>query len=228
MSEKASGTLDTSVNKPIDCVDVKFTLILGVVSVIALVLEMSAPALQVRMDTRGALGFVLTMGYIVWRARRQPEKLDDWGITTPLTLPLLLTGLALLLGTVGTLAMTSISVGGRPSFDIAFLPRSIEYILGAFPQQFVMCSIGLASLATFPALRGTWRLPLAVGLTFGLAHFWSPHRVPGTIVPIEMLLTFPVGFCAVFYFLKFRNILPLTAIHAIAFPLVVNWVDKYL
>ena len=228
MNDSANNTLDASRNHSIDWMDIKFTLFLGVVSVIALVLVNGAPTLQNTRPTRDAIASVLTMGYIVSRARRQPQKLDDWGITTPLTLRLLLTGFALMLGAVGTLAMTSISIGGKPSFDIALFARAIEYILAAFPQQFVMCSIGLASLATFPALRGTWRIPLAVGLLFSLAHFWGTHRVAGTIIPIQMLLTFPAGFFAAFYFLKFRNILPLTVIHAISYPLLVIWVENYL
>jgi membrane protease YdiL (CAAX protease family) len=73
-----------------------------------------------------------------------------------------------------------------------------------------------------------WRIPLAVGLVFSLAHFWTPARIPGTIIPIQMVLVFPAGFFCAFYFLKFRNILPLTAIHAIAYVLLHNWVEVHL
>jgi len=104
----------------------------------------------------------------------------------------------------------------------------VEYIVGAFPQQFFMCSVGLVFLTKFRAFRGTWRIPLAVGLVFSLAHFWTPARIPGTIIPIQMVLVFPVGFVAAFYFLKFRTILPLTAAHAIAYVLLHNWVEMHL
>lgn len=220
--------MDTCTRQPVDWADLRFAVFLGAISVLALVLARSVPALQIERPTRDAIASVVTVGYIVSRARRQPEKLDAWGITTPVTMSMLFAGLGLLAVAVGTLAITSFWVGGRPDFDISLLARAIEYILSGFPQQFVLCSIGLASLATFPALRGTWRLPLAVGLVFSLGHFWAEKRVPGSVAPLQMLLTFPAGFFAAYYFLRFRSILPLTAIHAISYPLLVNWVEKYL
>lgn len=211
----------------IDWADVKYAFLVGAVFALVRFGGGAAPELQVTRFTTDAVATILTLGYIVFRARRQPEKLDAWGITTPLTAPLLLAGLVLLVAAVGTLAVIATMVGGRPSFEWAFLTQAVEYVLSAFPQQFFMCSVGLTTLAALRPFQGAWRLPLAVGLAFSLAHFWTPSRVPGTVVPFQMLLTFPMGFFAAFYFLKFRNILPLTAIHAISFPLLVGWVEKH-
>jgi len=74
-------------------------------------------------------------------------------------------------GVIGCVAATGIVRAGGPRFELSYLPRMVYYIIGAFPQQFVMCSVGLVTLAKLPVFRGLWRLPLAVGLAFCLAHF---------------------------------------------------------
>ena len=104
----------------------------------------------------------------------------------------------------------------------------VEYLAAAFPQQFALCSVGLVSLSALPVFRGAWRLPLAVGLAFSLAHFWTPARIPGTYIPLQMVLTFPAGFFAAAYFLKHRSILPLTVIHAVTYPLLHHWIETRL
>jgi hypothetical protein len=214
--------------KRIDWMDVKYALFVGLAMVALKIAGMAEPGLQVSRYTTDAVASVFTLGYIVYRARRQPEKLDEWGITTPLSLPLVLAGLALLAAAVGSLAIIATILAKGPSFNLAYFAQAAEYILSAFPQQFFMCSVGLTILATLRPFRGAWRLPLAVGLAFSLAHFWTPSRVEGTIIPFQMLLTLPMGFFAAYYFLKFRSILPLTVIHAIAYPLLVDWVEKHL
>lgn len=212
----------------VDLTDMKFVLFLGFVAAVIKVAEASLPSWHMGRITTDDMASVLTVGYILFRARRRPEKLDDWGLTARLTLPAILS--AVVLGAVG-LAMVAaggIAAAGKLSFDPAYIPQMIEYVPAAFPQQFAMCSVGLATLATFQAFRGCWRLPLAVGLVFSLAHFWTPAHLPGTIVPVQMILTFPAGFLAAFHFLKFRSILPLTAIHAIMYPLLHNWIEMHL
>ena len=104
----------------------------------------------------------------------------------------------------------------------------IDYVVAAFPQQFFMCSVGLVSLAKLRVFRGKWRLPLAVGLIFSLAHWWTPARIPGTAIPLQMVLTLPAGLGCAFYFLEFRAVLPLTAMHAIVYVLLHNWVEVQL
>jgi hypothetical protein len=134
--------------------------------------------------------------------------------------------MALFLGlTAVLLGVTGRMLGNELDFEPSYVFRMIDYIVGAFPQQFFLCSVGLASLATLPALRGMWRLPLVVGLCFGIAHLWSPVRFPGLIIPPVAVATTPMGFFAAWYFLRFRNILPLTAFHAIAFVLYSRWVE---
>ncbi len=219
---------ETNPQRRIDWADVKFAVVLGIIMVAVKRAEVRYPSLQVTRFTTDDVASVLAVCYIIARARRQPEKLDDWGITTPLTLPAFLSGLVLLAIAVGVLAAIGFKVAANLSFEPAYGTQMFEYILSAFPQQFVMCSVGLATLAALRPFQGAWRLPLTVGLVFSLAHFWTPASVPGTRVPIQMPLTFVAGFFATFYFLKFRSILPLTAIHAISYPLLHNWIEKHL
>jgi len=218
----------TPAQRPIDWADVKFAVVLGVIMVAVKLAEVGYPSLQVTRFTTDDVASVLTVGYVVARARRQPEKLDDWGITARLTLPALLTGFMLLGIAVGILAAIGLKVAGHLSFEPSYAPQMFEYLLSAFPQQFVLCSVGLATLAALRPFQGAWRLPLAVGFAFSLAHFWTPTGIPGTMIPIQMPLTFAAGFFAASYFLKFRSILPLTAIHAISYPLLHNWIEMHL
>lgn len=85
-----------------------------------------------------------------------------------------------------------------------------------------MCLVGLASLAKLTLFRGALRLPFAVGLAFCLARFVLPGKSL-SVVPQELVTLFPAGFLAACYFLKFRNILPLTALHAILYILLSSW-----
>lgn len=228
MEMESESTQDGQAQNRIDWTDLKFVFLVAVVMVAVKLVSVAEPGWQITRITTDDVASVLTMGYVVARARRQPGKLDEWGLTTRLTLPALLTGLALFGVAVGALAAGGVRLAGRLSFEPSYATQMIEYIPAAFPQQFFMCSVGISALATLHPFRGLWRLPLAVGLLFSLAHFWTPARIPGTIVPVQMLITFPAGFFAAFYFLKFRNILPLTAIHAVAYPLLHNWIEAHL
>jgi membrane protease YdiL (CAAX protease family) len=174
------------------------------------------------------VAFLVTITYVVYRGRRQPEKLDEWGLTTPLTLRATLVGIALLLVGVASLAAAAWAVQGRVYLEPALVPRMIHYIPAAFPQQFFMCSVGLVTLAKFPVLSGLWRLPLVVGLIFGLAHFWTPAHLPGSAIPLQVIGTFPAGFACAWYFLRFRSILPLTLAHAILYVFLSRWVESAL
>lgn len=227
MGENTGTNPDAGAVRAIDWTDLKFAFFVGAVTTLLKLTGFARPEWQLN-TTDALVAFLLTLGYIIARARRQPEKLDEWGITTPLTLPAVATGLVLLGIAVGCLAAHGISLTGRLDFEPSYVPRMVEYIVGAFPQQFFMCSVGLVFLAKLRPFRGMWRIPLAVGLVFSLAHFWTPARIPGTIIPIQMVIVFPAGFVCAFYFLKFRNILPLTAIHAIAYVLLHNWVEVHL
>ena len=211
-----------------DWTDVKFSLALTVVMTAVKLAELGSTGLEISRHTTDTVASVLCIVFIIVRARRQPEKLDDWGLTTRLTAPALLTGFVLFGIALVVLVAGGARLSGTLSFEPRYLPQMVEYIPAAFPQQFVMCSVGLATCATFRPFHGLWRLPLAVGLVFSLAHFWTPARLLGTIVPVQMLVTFPAGFFAAFYFLKYRNILPLTVIHAIMYPLLHNWIELHL
>jgi hypothetical protein len=228
MGEKANcDNLDTCGARMIDWMDVKFAVFVGTVTTLLKLIAFAKP--EWHLNTTDALmAFLLTLGYIIGRARRQPEKLDEWGITTRLTMPAIATGFLLLGIAVLSLAASGFALTGNLTFEASYIPRMIDYIVGAFPQQFFMCSVGLVTLAKLRLFRGTWRLPLAVGLVFSLAHFWTPAHFPGTIIPIQMVVVFPAGFIVALYFLKFRNILPLTAVHAISYVLLHNWVELHL
>lgn len=212
----------------IDWLDVKFAALLGVAFAAVKVVQGFCPALHITLTTINETASLLVIGYILARARRCPEKLDLWGLTTPLTPGALVSGFVLLGAAVGTLALGGLRAGGGLEFRPHYITEMVEYIPAAFPQQFALCSIGLVSLSTLRVFRGAWRLPLAVGLAFSLAHFWTPARIPGTFIPLQMVLTFPAGFLAAAYFLKYRNILPLTLIHAVAYPLLHHWIETRL
>lgn len=228
MATDSMKRFQTETQETIDRADIKFALLLGVVIILVKLAEASIPALGISRITTDDVASVLTIGYILLRARKQPEKLDAWGLTTRITPAALLSGLFLCVLAVSVLAAISASISESLAFEPGYAAQMVEYIPSAFPQQFVMCSIGLTSLATLKFFRGAWRLPLVVGLVFSLAHFWTPARISGTIIPLQMVLTFPAGFLAAFYFLKFRTILPLTAIHAILYPLLHNWIEVHL
>lgn len=212
----------------IDWLDVKFALLLGAVFAAVKALQGFFPALHIGLPAINVTTSLLVLAYILARARRAPEKLDIWGLTTPLTPGALLSGFVLLAAAVGALALGGLRAGGGLDFPPHYATEMVEYIAAAFPQQFALCSVGLVSLSTLPVFRGAWRLPLAVGLAFSLAHFWTPARIPGTFIPLQMVLTFPAGFFAAAYFLKHRNILPLTLVHAVSYPLLHHWIETRL
>lgn len=222
MNDQISGALDTGEDQPIDWTDFKCTFLIGSVYLGLTWTHFAKPEWQLG-DLNSLVPFFILLGYIFARARRQPEKLDDWGITTRLTLPAVASALVLLgIGVCGCMAVTGIARAGGPRLELSYLARMVYYVVGAFPQQFVMCSVGLVSLAKLPFFRGGWRLPLAVGLAFCLAHFALPGKSLSEL-PRELVILFPGGFLAACYFLKFRNILPLTALHAILYILLASW-----
>jgi hypothetical protein len=222
MNDKVRSTLDTRPDRQIDWMDFKCTFLIGSVYLGLTWTHFAKPEWQLG-DLNSLAPFFILAGYIIARARRQPEKLDEWGITTRLTLPAVASALVLLgIGVGICIAVTGIARAGGPSLELSYLPRMAYYIVGAFPQQFVMCSVGLVSLAKLPLFRDNWRLPLAVGFAFCLAHFTLPGKSL-SVVPQELVTLFPAGFLAACYFLKFRNILPLTALHAILYILLSSW-----
>ena len=211
----------------IDWRDVKTGLVIGLLYAILIALKSKVP--EWRVDVSAAnVPFILTVAYIIWRGRREPEKLDTWGLTTPVTGAAVLV-MAVFLGmTAALLGTTRLMLGGELDFEPRYVFRMIDYVVGAFPQQFFLCSVGLASLATLPVLGGSWRLPLAVGMCFGVAHFWAPVHFPGSVIPLQVVATAPMGFFAAWYFIRFRNILPLTIFHAISYVLYSQWVERLL
>jgi hypothetical protein len=211
----------------IDWRDLRYGIFVGVVFVIVKIAVRTMPEWNLG-GTDAALAFLLTAGYIVYRARRAPEKLDTWGITAPLSKEAIAVAIGLLALVILGLAITGLAIAGHLRFEVHDVSRMIRYVISAFPQQFFLCSVVLVNLATLPAFKGAWRLPLVTGLLFGLAHFWVPVRFPGTQIPLQVISTFPLGFLAAWYFLRYRTILPLTAGHAILYVLLHRWVESHL
>lgn len=211
----------------IDWRDIKAALAIGLVYATLLLLKLNIKESGVGASAT-IVPFVLTVAYIIARGRQEPVKLDTWGLTSPISGTAVLFMAAFTGITAALLATTALMLGGELDFSPEYLFRMAEYLIGAFPQQFFLCSVGLVTLATLPVLSGTWRLPLTVGICFGLAHFWSPDHFPGTFIPIQVVATAPMGFFATWYFLRFRNILPLTIFHAISYVLFSRWVERLL
>lgn len=228
LSEQDTVPHELDEPRHVDWVDVKFALLLGVIMVFVKVTSDAHPDWHFSRTTIDDIASVTVIGYVISRARRRPEKIDEWGLSTPITWQAALMAVPLAAMGIGMLIAGTVLANGTLSFKPAYVSQMIEYIPAGFPQQFLMCSIGLAALSTLRAFRGSWRLPLAVGVVFSLAHFWTPARIPGAIVPVQMILTLPAGFFAAFYFLKFRTIVPLTAIHAVMYPLLHNWIEMRL
>jgi hypothetical protein len=217
----------TSGWRAVDWRDIRFAVVVGVVSLILKLLELTRPELGMSGPV-GFVPFVLILGYAIYRGRREPEKLEEWGLTTAVTAQaVIVAGLLFLLSLV-VIGVGGLQMAGRLSFEWSYLPAMIMYVDDGFSQQFFMCSVGLVSLAKLPVFRGLWRLPLVVGAVFALAHFWTPHRIPGTIIPLQMILTFPAGFGCAYYFLRYRTVLPLAVLHAVLYVLLHNWIEAYL
>ena len=224
MNVGTNKALDASENRAIDWMDIGYSWVVGCVYLALTWTSFAKPDWQFN-NLNSTTPFFLTLGYLLVRARHQPEKLDEWGITTPITLPAVALALALLgIGVGGCIMATGIAYAGGPRFEVSYVPRMVDYIVGAFPQQFVMCSIGLVSLAKLRFFRGLWRLPLAVGIAFCVAHFALPGKSSSTMLHELAILT-PAGFLAASYFLRFRSILPLTALHAILYIFLSTWSD---
>lgn len=210
----------------IDWLDIRFAVFAGLLYVPLKAMAMHGDPGNVA-STLGDIISIPCIAYILWRAQTQPEKLREWGLTTPLKgLALGIFGL-LLIATIVPLAVFGLLKTGSLSFEIGYLFRMIDYVSAAFPQQFLVFAVGVATLEKLPGLHGNWRLPLILGFLFGFSHFFIASR-PLCGVPAQVIVTLPFGCVATWYFLRFRTIVPLVIIHAIGFVLLVEWVEKTL
>jgi len=211
----------------IDWRDWRFGAVVGVVAVLEKLVRFNLPDWTHGLNN-GLIASLMVAAYVLYRARREPEKLDSWGFTTPLTGAAIAMAAVLLAVAVGTQAAAGLALVGTLSFEPRYVPAMMEYLLGAFPQQFFLCSVGLVSLGKLEIFRGAWRLPLAVAIVFSLAHWWTPARFPGTGIPLQMITTLPAGFFAAWYFLRFRSIVPLVVLHAIIYVISYQWVEAHV
>lgn len=211
----------------IDFEDIRAGLAVGIAFVVVKALKISVPSLGVGMAD-SVIPTTMTLGYIFLRSRREPEKLDMWGITARITWAAWAAFVGLVLAGAGVLALGSHLLSGEITFRAAYVFDMINYLVSAFPQQFFLCSVGLATLAKLKVFHGHWRLPFLVGVLFGLAHFWTPLHLPNSSFPISAVATIPMGFFAAYYFLRFRTIIPLTIWHVMLYVFMVNWVQRFL
>jgi len=127
------------------------------------------------------------------------------------------------------LAACGHALEGSLSFSPSYITAMVRYFPSAFTQQFYLCSVGLVSLAKLPVFRGPWRLPLLLSLIFGVAHYFGPAlMMPGTAIPLHIIGTMPLGFVAAYYFLRFRNVMPLSICHAVFYVLMNRWIERSL
>lgn len=224
---QGSSEEQSQVARPIDRLDLAAAIIIGLIFAVVKALALSMPKWGAGPST-STLPCVLCVGYVIYRGRKDPEKLDEWGITTPITRSAVAAILVMMLFAAGALGAVGHALSGTLTFAPSYVFRALNYVVGAFPQQFFLYSVGLVSLSKLPFFRGLWRLSLALGLLFGLAHFWSPVRIPGSQLPVQTLITMPMGFLCAQYFLRYRTILPLTAAHAVVFVLFMSWVERHL
>ncbi len=212
--------------KSIDWLDIKFSVFLAI-------LYAPMKAVELLCNNPGGLGGSLgdittipCIAYILWRAQREPNKLREWGLTSPITVQALLYAVVMFMLAIAILLVACFAYGQTLSFDIAYLFRMTDYVSGAFPQQFVLCSVLLVSLEKMPALRGAWRIPLLCGFLFFAAHLWAFVHDPSKFSLFSLNLI-PMGIVVTAYFLRFRTIIPILALHAFVFVLATNWLDRY-
>ncbi|MFM1918492.1 MAG: hypothetical protein RLZZ303_126 [Candidatus Hydrogenedentota bacterium] len=221
---EASGKRDDAT---MDFEDIRASLAVGIAFVVLKALKLGVPSLGVGMAD-AVIPATMTLGYIFLRARREPEKLDTWGITARISWAAWAGFIGLVVTGAGVLALGSRALEGEITFRVSYLFNMVNYLPAAFPQQFFLCSVGLATLSKLKVFRGQWRLPLLVGILFGLAHFWTPVHLPDSSFPISVVATIPMGYFAAYYFLHFRTIIPLTIWHVVLYVLMVNWVQRFL
>ena len=118
---------DTSGAGKIDWQDVAAAIVIGVLYAIVKALELRVPGWHVGVSSAN-VPCILCVAYIIWRARRTPEKLDTWGLTTPVT-GLAALVMALFLGlTAVLLGVTGRMLGNELDFEPSYVFRMIDYI----------------------------------------------------------------------------------------------------
>jgi hypothetical protein len=210
----------------IDQKDVIFVVILGISFVLLKIFEFMSESAEIGPSLI-KLACIIVIVYILWRARDQPEKLQEWGLTTPITGKALAFFISFLLLAIFSLGVAGWTISGMVQFEIHYVVQIIDYVTDAFLQQFIIFAIGVVSFEKrFPRLRNKWRLPLLLGILFTLGHLYDIKFLWG--IPIPVLIIFPLGFFATYYFQRFRTILPLIAIHAIGYVFLSNWIVELL
>jgi hypothetical protein len=219
-------TFDQAREKPkIDWKDVTFVAFLGISFVLMKIFEFLSGNNEIGEMLIG-LACIICIVYILMRASHQPEKLREWGFITPITRVAFVFFIGFLLVSLLILGFCGWALFGMLPFEIHYVAQMIDYTRDAFLQQFLIFAIGVVNLEKFPLLRGKWRLPILMGILFAFVHPIDIQFLWG--IPLPLLLLFPMGFLATYYFQRFRTILPNIAIHAIGYVLLSNWITSLL
>jgi hypothetical protein len=198
-----------SENESIDWLDIKATACIGVFFA----------GLRGRLDhnTLVMMVVLLCLFYIGWRCRGDIHKLKEWGITLDNFWSA--SFVAFILTIIATVVLASITYMkvGKVSLDPELFSKMVLYIQGAFPQQFLLFGLVFGNLSKLPVLCGRFSLPIVGGLFFAALHLHAPFQMIGTFV---------LGFVCITFFLHFRTILPLIAMHAYLQPLNAFWIRR--
>ena len=132
----------------------------------------------------------------------------------------------IVLAFVGPIA-TIFLLGGTLFFKPEMITEALGYLWSAFAQEFLLCSIFANNMSRLDLLRGNLRVPLLAGLLFGAFHY-HPMNFAWPQTPFMMGFTALMGFTLTFYFLKYRFLWPVIALHAIGFPMLEEWINPLL
>ncbi|HDP34116.1 MAG TPA: hypothetical protein ENN29_03285, partial [Candidatus Hydrogenedentes bacterium] len=107
---------------PIDWTDIKVGVFVGCVFAAIKGASLARPELDIG-DLNALVPFLLCVEYTIYRARKNPEKLDEWGITTPITALAMAVMLTMTAAAIGCLAALGFTLSGSLSFEFIYLPK---------------------------------------------------------------------------------------------------------
>lgn len=214
-------------NLPMDKTDLMFLIFALVASAVLFAVRHIFPEAGWNRYIHDIVGSFCCVLYILPRARKTPEKLDEWGFTELPSSEGWIAGAGLIVLAFAGPVVTTLLLGGTLFFTPELVTEAFGYLWSAFAQEFLLCSIFANNLSRLNLLRGNLRIPILAGLVFGLLHF-KPVNISWPQSTFMMGFTALMGFTLTFYFLKYRFIWPVIMLHAIGFPMVAYWIDPLL
>lgn len=166
-------------------------------------------------DTLVMIVILLCLFYLGWRCKHDMSKLKEWGLTFDHLGSASLVALGFAMLATMVLGAITFMETGEIKYNSDLWQQMVRYIKGAFPQQFLIFGLVIGNFSKLSTFSGHFRLPLMGGLFFGALHFHAPWQILGT---------FFLGFFCIAFFLRFRTIIPLIAVHAYLYPLNELWI----